>query len=278
MGSGAKWGDLGPRIASAVVLAAVGVFEVWAGGYFFLIFVAILAALMVWELGRMMGAGEDVARWRLAPVAGIAVLIACLLQILQPVPEGFLPPYLPSALELPILAAAMIEMTRRIPKDRAIFALYTAAILLACTGLFYIRIGNGLQLIVLLIAVVVVTDIAGYFAGRMIGGPKFWPAISPKKTWSGTIAGWVGALIVGVIVGWGDKDLGLILLAAVGFSFGSQMGDIAESAIKRRYDIKDSSNLIPGHGGVLDRFDGMIGAGLIATLLYLAFNIVMAAQ
>jgi phosphatidate cytidylyltransferase len=79
-------------------------------------------------------------------------------------------------------------------------------------------------------------------------------------------------------VGGGDKDLGLILFAAVGFSFGSQMGDIAESAIKRRYDIKDSSNLIPGHGGVLDRFDGMIGAGLIATLLYLAFNIVMAAQ
>jgi phosphatidate cytidylyltransferase len=119
------------------------------------------------------------------------------------------------------------------------------------------------------VLVVVVTDVAGYFAGRMIGGPKFWPAVSPKKTWSGTVAGWIGAARGGraLCAGAAGRDLpGFLSLVA----FAGQMGDIAESALKRRAGVKDSSHLIPGHGGLLDRFDALIGAALLALMLLAA--------
>ena len=107
----------------------------------------------------------------------------------------------------------------------------------------------------------------GYFAGRSLGGPKFWPAISPKKTWSGTVAGWVGAALVGLgFVVFTGAGWGLIVLSPL-VSFAGQMGDIAESWIKRRTGVKDSSRLIPGHGGVLDRFDALIGAVVLVMLL-----------
>ena len=115
--------------------------------------------------------------------------------------------------------------------------------------------------------VVIVTDVAGYFAGRFIGGPKFWPRVSPKKTWSGTVAGWVGAGVVGLIFmaqpGVGAEVVGI----SIAISMASQMGDIAESAMKRKMGVKDSSNLIPGHGGVFDRFDGMLGASVFLLMI-----------
>ena len=120
---------------------------------------------------------------------------------------------------------------------------------------------------------VVVTDVAGYFAGRHFGGPKFWPAISPKKTWSGTVAGWIGAGLVGALfltftnAGWDTIWLSMLLALA------SQMGDIAESALKRRVGVKDSSALIPGHGGLFDRFDGLLGASLFMLLLALVVDV-----
>jgi phosphatidate cytidylyltransferase len=103
----------------------------------------------------------------------------------------------------------------------------------------------------------------------MIGGPKFWPAISPKKTWSGTVAGWIAAAVVGMVFlrfTTAGPDLPWISAA---LSLASQMGDIAESAIKRRMGVKDSSHLIPGHGGLLDRFDGLLGASLLMLLVAL---------
>jgi phosphatidate cytidylyltransferase len=118
-----------------------------------------------------------------------------------------------------------------------------------------------------LVLVVAVTDIGGYFAGRIIGGPKFWPRVSPKKTWSGTAAGWVGA----GIVGWAfmaTTGMGVALIGiSVALSMASQMGDIAESAVKRNAGVKDSSALLPGHGGVWDRFDGMLGASLLLLVI-----------
>ncbi|MDB2407938.1 phosphatidate cytidylyltransferase, partial [Jannaschia sp.] len=125
----------------------------------------------------------------------------------------------------------------------------------------------GLLWMLWLIAVVVISDVAGYFAGRMIGGPKFWPKISPKKTWSGTVAGWIGAALVGWIwavwlnAGW--ETIGI----SVALAMMAQMGDIAESAVKRKMDVKDSSNLLPGHGGLFDRFDAMLGAALMLMII-----------
>jgi phosphatidate cytidylyltransferase len=116
---------------------------------------------------------------------------------------------------------------------------------------------------------VVVSDVMGYFAGRILGGPKFWPAISPKKTWSGTIAGWAGAIGVGILF-WamGYAPGGIVILSPL-VGFAGQMGDIAESWIKRRTGVKDSSDLIPGHGGFMDRFDAMTGAVVLVMLLSL---------
>ena len=134
-------------------------------------------------------------------------------------------------------------------------------------GLVTLRDAAGSIVIVWLVGVVITSDVLGYFAGRLLGGAKFWPAISPKKTWSGTVAGWIGAALVG---------LGFVLLAGAGWglvilspivAFAGQMGDIAESWIKRRTGVKDSSALIPGHGGVLDRFDALIFAVVAVMLL-----------
>ncbi|MFT7370353.1 MAG: phosphatidate cytidylyltransferase [Octadecabacter sp.] len=124
-----------------------------------------------------------------------------------------------------------------------------------------------------LVSIVVLTDIVGYFVGRSFGGPKFWPALSPKKTWSGTIGGWIGAAIVGIVfviffnAGW------MVILLSILVSFAGQMGDIAESALKRRQGVKDSSTLIPGHGGLLDRFDALLGASLFMLLLISLFDV-----
>ena len=114
---------------------------------------------------------------------------------------------------------------------------------------------------------VVISDVAGYFAGRMLGGPKFWPRVSPKKTWSGTVAGWVAAALIGLLFRSftnAGPDLPWI---SVALSLASQMGDIAESALKRKMGVKDSSALIPGHGGLFDRFDGLLGAALFMLLV-----------
>jgi phosphatidate cytidylyltransferase len=127
----------------------------------------------------------------------------------------------------------------------------------------------GLLAIVLLFAIVWTTDIFGYFAGRTFGGPKLMPSVSPKKTWSGAIAGTLGAMIVGVSVvsAFGSYNKAAIASLALLLSVLAQLGDLLESFIKRRFGAKDASALIPGHGGVMDRLDGFWAAALAACLI-----------
>ncbi len=162
------------------------------------------------------------------------------------------------------------------PIDIMILFAYGSAIVAGCLAFAIVRNQGGAAAVFFLAGIVVVSDIAGYFAGRMIGGPKFWPRVSPKKTWSGTIAGWIGAAILGSVAGFymllhegAQSGVLFLALVAVLLAFAGQMGDIVESAIKRRAGVKDSSDLIPGHGGVLDRFDAMIGVGLVLAILIL---------
>ena len=127
----------------------------------------------------------------------------------------------------------------------------------------------GFVAIVFLFAVVWSTDVFAYFAGRALGGPKLLPAVSPKKTWSGAAGGTLGAVAAGLIV---VKVAGLQLtlgVAAVALllSVVSQLGDLLESAIKRRFNAKDASHLIPGHGGLMDRLDGFLTAALAAAMV-----------
>jgi phosphatidate cytidylyltransferase len=251
MTAGGKWADLGPRLGSGLAMVAIGSAAVWAGGPWFAALAIVAAALMVWELAAMMRPGSPAAV-PLGLCAGFAVLVALIL------PE----PIALMLLALPALAGAYV-----LKRDPAIFAIYALAIMLAAWGLVEFRGTYGMVWLIWLILVVVVTDIAGYFAGKMIGGPKFWPRVSPKKTWAGTIAGWVGAALVGSIF-WRFTTAGPDLpWISAALALASQMGDIAESAIKRRMGVKDASHLIPGHGGVLDRFDGLLGAALMMLLV-----------
>lgn len=252
MSNSAKWGDLMPRVLSGIAMAIVGIAAVWTGGIWFLALVVITTGIMVWELSRMIApdAGNDALQ--LGLLAAAAILFAN---------------YIPAFFALPILFAPALVGAGRMPRFKLRFALYAVLILVAGFGFLTLRKDFGAIWMVWLVLVVVTTDVMGYFAGRMLGGPKFWPRISPKKTWSGTIAGWGGAAVVGVIFTfclW--PSLWLIAISVI-LSFASQMGDIAESALKRKTGIKDSSNLIPGHGGLFDRFDGMLGASVALVLL-----------
>lgn len=250
-----NWNDLGPRVMSAVVMLLVGGTAIWLGGLPFHLLVSVVTGLMVWELVRILGPKEQGAPMWLGLLAA-AVMFATV----------FLPPFARLPVLLAPVLAGMSSISTGTKGSRVIWCAYGAVIVLACYSALSLRGGHGLFWLAWLAAVVIMSDVAGYFAGRSLGGPKFWPQVSPKKTWSGTIAGWIGAALVG---GWfmlnspaGPSLIALSVLTA----FAAQMGDIAESAIKRRYGIKDSSNLIPGHGGFLDRFDGFLGALLLVLI------------
>ena len=248
-----RWSDLAPRVLSGAAMAVIGFALVWAGGWFLALAVAVLCGLMVWEAARMFGAG-DAAALRLGFLGMAALVVAWLA---------------PAIAVLPVLLAAAAVGAGQVGKDRYLFAAFAGWILLGAFGTLLLRERAGLDWILWLILVVILSDILGYFAGRMLGGPKFWPRISPKKTWSGTIAGWIGAAVIGLVFAV-PTGAGLALVpVSVLVGFAGQMGDIFESALKRRQGVKDSSALIPGHGGVLDRFDAMLGAAILAIVLWM---------
>jgi phosphatidate cytidylyltransferase len=243
--------DLSTRILTGVAIAVVGLGAVWAGSPWFTLFVAAVIGVLVWELARMMGAPRDRALG-LGASAGVLLLAAKLL---------------PTGLGLPLLFITGFVGIAVLPRNRTLFLVISVLIMLASFGLITHRDTFGLTWMLWLVLLVAITDIGGYFAGRIIGGPKFWPRVSPKKTWSGTVAGWVGAGVVGwafmAATGMGVALIGI----SIALSMASQMGDIAESAVKRNAGVKDSSALLPGHGGVWDRFDGMLGASLLLLVI-----------
>lgn len=253
MSAARHWHDLMPRILSGLAMAAAGAVLIWLGGWPFRLLACAVAGLMIWEAARMFALPRPGADGALA--AGV-LLLAVLL---------------PGHFTLPLILASVLVSAARAKEARGLYATAHVAILLTCFGLVLWRDTAGLAGLVWLVAVVVASDVLGYFAGRSLGGPKFWPSISPKKTWSGTVAGWAGAALVGLAF-MPASGLGPVLvLLSVLLAFAGQMGDIAESAMKRKMGVKDSSNLIPGHGGVLDRFDALMGASAV-TLLLIPFN------
>lgn len=240
-----RWGDLAARVASGVVLAVVGFGALAAGGMWLNALAVVAAGAMIWELARIT-APDSPGAARLMGLAAAAVLATVLLRH-----DPFWLIYLtvPSVLGL--------LWPRR---DRIVFAVYAFVLMLACYGVVALRGGLGPGWILWLALLVAAVDILGYFGGRIVGGPKFWPRVSPKKTWSGTVCGWAGAAAVGAGFWAAGMAPSWIVALSPLVGFASQMGDIAESAVKRRSGIKDASNLIPGHGGVMDRFDGLSGA------------------
>lgn len=253
-GARARFADLLPRALSAVVMLAVGIVAVWFGAPVFDLVVACLCGAMVWELSRML---EPTAPGGKSEAAGLSAAVAVYVFANS----------LTGMWSLLALALAVGLLTWRMPAHRSVYAGYLALILFAAFGMILLRSTYGMPWVLWLVCLVIGSDVAGYFAGRVIGGPKLWPRVSPKKTWSGSVAGWLLALLIGWLfmdilgMGWG------LLIVSVLIAMAGQAGDMAESAIKRYADVKDSSNLIPGHGGVMDRFDAMISAALMFLLL-----------
>ncbi len=252
IGKAGQWGDLQPRLISAAVMLGVGAVEIWLGGVSFLVLITALTAIMIWELARITAPADPRMAWVLAAMAAVSLILD----------EGW--PSLPAYWLFPLVGLAFLLTARLHPRASAVLAL---AIMVAGHGLFVLRDESGTAAILWLLGVVIVSDVMGYFAGRILGGPKFWPAVSPKKTWSGTVAGWIGAACVGAGFALaGHGGWGLIVISPF-LALAGQLGDIAESWIKRRTGVKDSSNLIPGHGGLMDRFDALVGAMVFIMLL-----------
>ncbi len=246
-----NWSDLKARVGAGIAMIVIGLIGIAFGGHLFHLLVGMICGLMVWELVGMLRPGVLHLQLQLGVLTGVTVFIA---------------PYLPVWLALLLFVILVAFGVSQFRVNRRIYAAFAGMILLAGLSLMHLRDFYGFGWEMWLVLGVVVTDVAGYFAGRMIGGPKFWPAVSPKKTWSGTVAGWIGAAIVGLLFSI-NTGVGIqLVVISVLIAMASQMGDVAESALKRKMGVKDSSNLIPGHGGLMDRFDGMLGAALFLLL------------
>jgi len=247
-GSG-RWGDLGARVLSSLVLAVAGIVAIWLGSPVFALFVSAVVGLIVWELSVMAEAPGAV-------LIGAAAAICCLGVAVLPAGWG-----------LPLVMLPALIGIGQTGKARLAHAIFALLLVLAGYGMIDLRSHYAPGWLIWLVLVVIATDVAGYFVGRRLGGPKFWPKVSPKKTWSGTVGGWVAAALVGAGAIWAGLAGPEVLGVSVALSMASQMGDIAESALKRQVGVKDSSTLLPGHGGFFDRFDGVLGAAVFLLLV-----------
>jgi phosphatidate cytidylyltransferase len=243
------------RVAAALVLAPLTIAAAYAGGLFWTALVTLVSIGLFLEWLTIVGAARAVG----VTVSGsVALAIA-----------GW---YLTAGqfgVSLAVLAVGFVAVVFLSPERRRWSGagfLYAAAAQLASVVVRLDQV-QGLAALMFVLLVVWTTDIGGYFAGRGLGGPKLWPRVSPKKTWAGALGGFAGSLAIAAgfaALGFG-KPVPFLLVAAI-LSVASQCGDLFESAVKRRFGVKDSSHIIPGHGGLLDRLDGFVAAIVLAAI------------
>jgi phosphatidate cytidylyltransferase len=246
--------NLAMRVAAAVVLAPLAIAVAYAGGWLWTALVTLTAIGLYFEWLMVVGARTP----RLVMAGAAALAMAGLLLAAGRTDASIL-------VLIVGLAGVMVVSPERRLWTATGFG-YAAAAEFASVLVRHDQ-AHGFVALILILLVVWVTDIGGYFAGRGIGGPKLWPRVSPKKTWAGAIGGFAGSLAVAA--GFAAIGLGktgpMLLLGAV-LSIASQLGDLFESAVKRRFGVKDSSHIIPGHGGLLDRLDGFVAAIVLAAI------------
>lgn len=251
--------DVIVRTQSAIVLGLSVLGLTALGGWAFAVFTAAMAGLVLREWLEVTGSPR-----KCVFIGDFAVVAALVVLLFKGV--GTMAACAGALLLLAGLAVAAQDL-----KARGWTAFGLVYAVLPAIALQSLRDSGhfGLWAIVFLFAVVWTTDVAAFFAGRALGGPKLLIAISPKKTWSGAIGGLCGALLAGSIVAYlaGVPSVVPVLVLAGLASVVAQMGDLFESGIKRYFMVKDSGQLIPGHGGVMDRVDGLIAAGLLLALI-----------
>jgi phosphatidate cytidylyltransferase len=239
------------RFISAAVLLPLAFGAAWLGGIWWVILVAVFAGAMAWEWSRIVTSNRSSAAAAIIAVAGAVELT-----------------HLGTAtFALMVLALGAVLATVLARGERLGWqALGVFYVGLPSLAIVWIRDEpDGLAALAWMLTLVIAVDTGAYVAGRSIGGPKLAPRISPRKTWAGLAGGIIAALLIGAI--WSflldlPRALPLILISGV-LAAVEQAGDLAESAFKRRFGVKDSSQLIPGHGGVLDRVDGLLAVSLV---------------
>jgi len=250
--------ELALRICSALVLVPLAIGTAYLGGWSFAIFWSLAAIGVFWEWSALV-AGNG--RRPSLMIGGTALLVSLVLAAGDRLLGAIV------AIAIGIVGIAPLAPAQYrgwvaggVPYAGAIGL---APIVLRSDSRY------GFVAVMLLFAVVWTTDIVAYFLGRLIGGPKLLPRVSPKKTWSGAISGLIAAVLVALAVAKAAGLSGLISIALVAaiLSAVAQAGDLFESQLKRRFGAKDSSHLIPGHGGLMDRLDGFVFAAAVATLI-----------
>lgn len=250
--------NLALRILSAAVLAPLAIFSAYHGGWVFVLFWGLAAIAVLWEWTTMVVGASH--RMMFSSCGGAIAIAGFVAWLGRPIVAILM-------VGLGGLAAAIFA-----PEERRVWVTagigYAGALLLAPV---FLRADGmlGFAAIVLLFAIVWTTDVFAYFAGRALGGPKLLPVVSPKKTWSGAIVGVIGAILVALFVAslFGSFNRTAIIIIAFVLSVVSQCGDLFESWVKRQFGAKDSSHLIPGHGGVMDRLDGFWAAALVGCII-----------
>ena len=253
--------NLGLRLRSAAIFAPPVFAAVYFGSPWFDILVVAAALMMTWEWSRMCSGGQfTLVGWAMEACVAISLLALYVDQLMP-------------ALSVAVVTAGFaggIALARRHDSPGRI-ALGAMLISLFCLAFIWIRAfpGAGLELVVWLVLAVWFTDAGGDFFGRSIGGPKLAPRISPNKTWAGLAGGILLAVIWSCVwlVWHGGQELLPVIIAAVAIAVLAQAGDLSVSAVKRRFGVKDTGGLIPGHGGVLDRLDGMLLTGPTAAFV-----------
>jgi phosphatidate cytidylyltransferase len=243
------------RVVVALVLAPVAIAIAYVGGWPWTVLVTLASIGLYVEWLAIIGVAHQ-RRAIASGIAGLAISGFCL-------GIGRIDAALVTSV-LGLAAVTLLSPQRQIWTAGGFF--YAAAALVASV-LVRLDQGHGFVALIMVLLVVWVTDIGGYFAGRGIGGPKLWPQVSPKKTWAGAIGGFAASLVIaGGFVAFGlGKTVPMLLLGAA-LSVVSQLGDLFESWVKRRFGVKDSSHIIPGHGGLLDRLDGFVAAVVVAAI------------
>ena len=258
-----NWSNLGLRIASAAVIAPAALGAAWLGGWPYLVLIAIGVALLSLEWGGM---SAPVAPTRVSAAVTVAVLAAVFLAYQGQDALAW------GAVGVGAVAAALVARgVAERPADAAFGVIYIAP---AAICLVWLRsTDQGQWWMMTLFAATWAADIGAFAVGSVLKGPKLWPRFSPNKTWSG----FVGGLGASALAGFGMAffsvfQLNLAAAALVGFCVGlaTMAGDLWESALKRRFGVKDSGDLIPGHGGLLDRVDGLMFAVVVMAVVRLA--------
>ena len=276
---GASGQKLGKRFLSAAILLPVALGAVLLGGPYWGGLVVLFAIAMAWEwsgicapsargpLGAILGIGAG----------GLASMLAVAGAVLLAAGGSLVAALLVLGLAAVGLAASDSLARASTGRWQGLGVLYVG---LPCIAIIWLREQHesGLATLLWLLAVVMAVDTGAYAAGRLIGGPKLAPWISPKKTWAGLCGGIVSAMLIGLVVSlWlGQSRWLLLILLSGGLAVVEQAGDLAESAFKRRFGVKDSSQLIPGHGGVLDRVDGLLAVSFVVGLAEYSFGGILA--